>query len=79
MVLYLFFIVIFLESSSDSVKAIKEALFVLSLDENNTNSKFGVFEENMRQALHGGGSFQNTHNRWFDKALQVYFLKLYVL
>lgn len=44
---------------------------MLSLDNTVNDSKFASVDENMRQALHGGGSLQNTKNRWFDKAIQV--------
>uniref|UniRef100_A0A915E0D7 Choline/carnitine acyltransferase domain-containing protein n=1 Tax=Ditylenchus dipsaci TaxID=166011 RepID=A0A915E0D7_9BILA len=60
-------------SSLSSTQSYENALFVVALDRcaddvlNPPNDS-----ENMKQAIHGGGTHHNTINRWFDKTLQFY-------
>lgn len=55
-----------------SVEAIQKALFVVCLDQQipvaDPNDDMNVAGS---QLIHGGGSKQNSGNRWFDKTLQL--------
>lgn len=62
-----------LESSPEAIRSYENALFVIGLDESTRpEGAFTVRDETMRQALYGGGTEQNTVNRWFDKTLQFF-------
>uniref|UniRef100_A0A6Q2XHF5 Choline/carnitine acyltransferase domain-containing protein n=1 Tax=Esox lucius TaxID=8010 RepID=A0A6Q2XHF5_ESOLU len=54
--------------NKDSVRAIEKGLFTLCLD----SPVLRVSDENRMaaQILHGGGTYSNSGNRWFDKTLQ---------
>lgn len=41
-------------------------------DSTKPEGSFTIRDETMRQALYGGGTEQNTVNRWFDKTLQFF-------
>lgn len=55
-----------------SVEAIEESLFVVCLDQeipvSDPNEDFNLASH---QLIHGGGSQQNSGNRWFNKTLQI--------
>uniref|UniRef100_A0A0N5AN78 Carn_acyltransf domain-containing protein n=1 Tax=Syphacia muris TaxID=451379 RepID=A0A0N5AN78_9BILA len=59
------------ELNPGSFKAVEDSLFVLCLDRE-ANGFYGVSELDLQamQCLHGGGSQNNSCNRWFDKTLQ---------
>lgn len=58
-----------------AVKTIQSSLFLVCLDQsvpfaadNATQSRYNV---GSHQLIHGGGSAQNSANRWYDKTLQL--------
>uniref|UniRef100_A0A8L8JX83 Carn_acyltransf domain-containing protein n=1 Tax=Heligmosomoides polygyrus TaxID=6339 RepID=A0A8L8JX83_HELPZ len=58
-------------TNSSHLSCVEDALFVVCLDQE-TEPETGYTEkdEQARQCLHGGGSMNNSCNRWFDKTLQ---------
>ncbi|XP_075149226.1 carnitine O-Acetyl-Transferase isoform X3 [Haematobia irritans] len=59
------------EGNCPSLKCIQSSLFTVSLDQNvpyTDGNKYNVLAD---QILHGGGSTQNSANRWMDKTIQV--------
>lgn len=63
----------FAENNAAEIEAFEDALFVLALDNAYPVPAGQSREEaNMLNAVHGGGSAQNTPNRWFDKCLNLY-------
>lgn len=60
------------EKHSNFIESYEGSLFVVGLD-NPVRVGTGLTreEENMKNAIHGGGSNQNAFNRWYDKTLQV--------
>uniref|UniRef100_A0A915AHW4 Choline/carnitine acyltransferase domain-containing protein n=1 Tax=Parascaris univalens TaxID=6257 RepID=A0A915AHW4_PARUN len=58
--------------NEDSVRCMEEALFVLCIDKKVEGIE-GVSPLDIQslQSLHGGGCANNSHNRWFDKTLQL--------
>ncbi|XP_066580830.1 carnitine O-acetyltransferase b [Amia ocellicauda] len=55
----------------DSVRAIERALFGVCLDAPVMRVSEGRYSSRMAaQVLHGGGTYSNSGNRWFDKTLQ---------
>ncbi|KAI1724404.1 choline/Carnitine o-acyltransferase domain-containing protein [Ditylenchus destructor] len=58
-------------NNRQSIISVENALFVVALDRTDGRSSPST-ADNMAQAIHGGGSGQNTINRWFDKTLQLY-------
>lgn len=65
-----------LDSNKEYIENYKTSLFVVCLDRPVTlGSGLTREDENMRQALHGGGTSLNAINRWFDKTLQVIYKK----
>ncbi|XP_037828590.1 LOW QUALITY PROTEIN: carnitine O-acetyltransferase-like [Lucilia sericata] len=57
--------------NAQSVKAIQQSLFTVSLDENVPFNKDSVYNVLGLQLIHGGGSSKNSANRWMDKTIQV--------
>uniref|UniRef100_A0A914CXX0 Choline/carnitine acyltransferase domain-containing protein n=1 Tax=Acrobeloides nanus TaxID=290746 RepID=A0A914CXX0_9BILA len=60
------------KKSPKSIESYENALFIVCLDKDvpprpNTTTQ----DEQMQQALTGGGTHQNTINRWFDKTIQL--------
>lgn len=56
-----------------AVKAIESSIFCISIDQRMTNEDTrNPWNTAAHQALHGGGSVNNSGNRWFDKCLQVF-------
>lgn len=49
---------------------------MIGLDNFYENKNQSFIVEQMRQAIHGGGTNENSINRWFDKCIQVNELKL---
>ncbi|CAL8373810.1 unnamed protein product [Boreogadus saida] len=57
--------------NKDSVRAIERGLFTLCLDSPVMRISDEKYASRMAaQVLHGGGTFSNSGNRWFDKTLQ---------
>lgn len=55
----------------DSVRAIQRSIFTVCLDASVLKMAEGKYSSGMAaQMLHGGGSYSNSGNRWFDKTLQ---------
>ncbi|CAF1011037.1 unnamed protein product [Rotaria sp. Silwood1] len=55
---------------------INDSLFVLCLDESYQSSNDNITKEDNKRSvglnfLHGGGTKNNTANRWFDKTIQI--------
>lgn len=48
-----------------------KALFLVCLDDVTPNDAHDDFNVCGHQLIHGGGSKQNSGNRWFNKTLQV--------
>lgn len=66
-----------------NIKIIQKSLFTVSLDQNvpfDESNKYIVLGQQM---VHGGGTKQNSANRWMDKTIQVLnfvsFLKFSIL
>ena len=68
------------QTSSQSIVKIQKSMFMVCLDQDysgTNNVQSNHFKDEFRssasfgQILHGGGSTENTGNRWFDKTLQV--------
>lgn len=53
-----------------SVSTIEKALFVVCLDKPVAGTDANDLNVASHQLIHGGGSQQNSANRWFDKTLQ---------
>lgn len=55
------------------MQTIQQALFIVCLDKPVPVHKDTLSNHNMgsHQLIHGGGSKQNSANRWFDKTLQL--------
>lgn len=67
-----FFRNVFIDVNADSVRCMEEALFVLCIDKKVEGIEGGSpLDIQSLQSLHGGGCANNSHNRWFDKTLQV--------
>ncbi|KAH7719844.1 Acyltransferase ChoActase/COT/CPT [Aphelenchoides avenae] len=61
------------KSSPEAIRSYENALFIMGLDDSTKpEGSFTIRDETMRQALYGGGTEQNTVNRWFDKTLQFF-------
>ncbi|XP_055379284.1 carnitine O-acetyltransferase isoform X2 [Condylostylus longicornis] len=60
-----------IKGNHDLVKKVQSALFVVCLDDLVPVSDNNVYEVLSKQLIHGGGSSQNSGNRWFDKCIQV--------
>ncbi|XP_010898756.1 carnitine O-acetyltransferase b isoform X2 [Esox lucius] len=57
--------------NKDSVRAIEKGLFTLCLDSPVLRVSDEKYSSRMAaQILHGGGTYSNSGNRWFDKTLQ---------
>lgn len=59
------------EVNCKNMKLIQSSLFTVSLDQCvpfEENDKYNVLSQ---QLIHGGGSAQNSANRWMDKTIQV--------
>ncbi|KAJ3608692.1 hypothetical protein NHX12_023223 [Muraenolepis orangiensis] len=57
--------------NKDSVRAIEKGMFTLCLDSPVMRISDERYASRMAaQVLHGGGTFSNSGNRWFDKTLQ---------
>ncbi|XP_013101090.2 carnitine O-acetyltransferase isoform X2 [Stomoxys calcitrans] len=59
------------DGNCSSLKCIQSSLFTVSLDQcvpYTENDKYNVYAH---QVVHGGGSTQNSANRWMDKTIQV--------
>ncbi|XP_069491123.1 carnitine O-acetyltransferase-like isoform X2 [Ambystoma mexicanum] len=55
----------------DSVRAIQRSIFTVCLDASVLKLAEGKYSSGTAaQMLHGGGSYANSGNRWFDKTLQ---------
>ncbi|XP_078272346.1 carnitine O-acetyltransferase-like isoform X2 [Rhinoraja longicauda] len=55
----------------ESVRAIQQSIFTVCLDSPVLKISEEKYSSRMAaQMLHGGGSYSNSGNRWFDKALQ---------
>lgn len=54
-----------------SIDVVTKALFIVCLDDAAPNDAHDDFNVCGHQLIHGGGSKQNSGNRWFNKTLQV--------
>ncbi|VDM50055.1 unnamed protein product [Toxocara canis] len=60
------------DTNAESVRCVEEALFVLCIDKPMEGIPgASALDLQSLQCLHGGGCENNSHNRWFDKTLQV--------
>lgn len=57
--------------NAQSVKAIQQSLFTVSLDECVAYTPESVYNVLGLQLIHGGGTGKNSANRWMDKTIQV--------
>lgn len=56
--------------NKESVKIIQESIFLLCLDCSVPNKNRNKRTHAALQTIHGGGSKENSGNRWFDKTIQ---------
>lgn len=53
-----------------SIESIQSSLFIVCLDKPTESIESNYFLAAVHQLLYGGGSKENSANRWFDKTLQ---------
>ncbi|XP_067140741.1 carnitine O-acetyltransferase-like isoform X2 [Centruroides vittatus] len=56
--------------NKESVKTIQSSIFLLCLDQSVPNNAMNKRTHAALQTIHGGGSKENSGNRWFDKTIQ---------
>lgn len=60
------------DSNCKSLKCIQSSLFTVSLDQCVDYTEKNKYNVISHQLIHGGGSKQNSANRWMDKTIQVW-------